>query len=107
MNIGNNIKQIRELKNLTQEYVANEIDVSQSTYARIESGTLIPKVDRLQRIANVLEVDLSTLLSTTNIFNFSFNKTSQSGYINNQNNSAIDIEMLRKIIQEEIEKLRE
>ena len=106
MNIGNNIKQIRELKNFTQEYVASEIDVSQATYARIESGTITPKIDRLQRIAEVLEVDLSTLLTTTNIFNFSFNKSNQTGYIKNQNNNALDIEMLRRIIQEELENLR-
>jgi transcriptional regulator with XRE-family HTH domain len=106
MNIGTNIKNIREIKNFSQEYMASEIDVSQSTYARIESGTAIPKIDRLQRIAEVLEVDLSTLLSTTNIFNFTFSKTAnQSGYINNQTNNAIDIEMLRKIIQEELKKL--
>jgi transcriptional regulator with XRE-family HTH domain len=106
MNIGTNIKNIRELKNLTQEYVANEIELSQSTYARIESGESVPRIDKLQRIAEVLEVDLSTLLSSTNIFNFTFNKNaSQSGYyINNQTNNTIDIEVFRKIIQEEIRK---
>ena len=78
MNIGNNIKQFRELKNFTQEYVANEIEVSQSTYARIDNGTITPRIDKLQRIAEVLEVDMSTLLSTTNIFNFSFNHSNQT-----------------------------
>jgi transcriptional regulator with XRE-family HTH domain len=106
MNIGNNIKNIRELKNFSQEYVAGEIGVSQPSYARIESGTVIPKIDRLQQIANVLEVDLSTLLSTTNIFNFSFNDiANQSGYyVNSQTNNTIDLELLRKIIQEELKK---
>ena len=33
MSVGNNIKQIRELKNYTQEYVAGELEVSQATYA--------------------------------------------------------------------------
>ena len=107
MNIGTNIKNIRELKNYSQEYVAGEIGISQSSYARIETGAAIPKIDRLQKIADVLEVDLSTLLSTTNIFNFSFNDTAnQSGYyVNNQTNNTIDIEMLRRIIQEEIKKI--
>jgi transcriptional regulator with XRE-family HTH domain len=106
MNIGTNIKNIRELKNFSQEYMASEIDVSQPTYARIENGTTIPKVDRLQRIAEVLEVDLSTLLSSTNIFNIHFSKiANQSGYINNQTNNTIDIEILRSIIQEELKKL--
>ena len=106
MNIGTNIKQIRELKNFSQEYVAHELGVSQASYARIESGTIIPKIDRLERIADILEVDLSTLLSTTNIFHIIFNATAhQSGYVNNQSNNIIDIEMIRKIIQEELKKL--
>ena len=103
MDIGSNIKQIRELKNFSQEYVAQELGVSQSTYARIESGSVIPKIDRLQRIAEILEVDISILLNTTNVFNIVFNAAAnQSGYINNQNNSILDIEQLRRIIQEEI-----
>jgi len=106
MSIGTNIKNIRELKNFSQEYMASEIDVSQSTYARIENGTIIPKIDRLQRIAEVLEIDLSTLLSATNIFHFNFSKAAhQSGYINNQSNNTIDIETLREIIREELKKL--
>ena len=103
MNIGNNIKQIRELKNFTQEYVADEIEVSQSTYSRIENGTVPIRIDTLQRIADVLEVDLNTLLSTSNIFNF--NKAAfQCGFINNQTNNNIDREEIRKIIQEELQK---
>jgi len=103
MNIGNNIKQIRELKNYTQEYVADEIEVSQSTYSRIENGTAPIKIDTLQRIAEVLDVDLNTLLSTTN--NFHFNKAAfQCGFIHNQTNNNIDREEIRKIIQEELKK---
>ena len=32
------IKRFRELKRLTQEEVANRLDISRQTYARIESG---------------------------------------------------------------------
>jgi len=61
-------------------------------------------VDRLQQIADILQVNLSTLLNTTNIFNIVFNaQVIQSGYINTQNNT-IDLEILRRIIQEEIAK---
>jgi len=104
MNIGTNIKNIRELKNFSQEYVASEIEVSQSTYSRIENGTSPIRIDTLQRIADVLEVDLSTLLSTTNIFHFK-DATNQYGYINNQTNNTVDMDTLRKIIQEELKKL--
>jgi len=107
MNIGDNIKKIRELKNYSQEYVAQELGISQSTYARIESGTIVPKIDRLQRIAEILDIDVSFLLSTSNVFNIVFNATAHqnSGYVNNQNNNVLDIELLRQIIREELEKV--
>jgi len=96
MKTGNNIKKIRELKNYSQDFVAQELGLSQATYARIESGESIPKIDRLQRIAEILDVDISTLLNT-NVFHFIFNATAhQSGYIHNQANHTIEIEMIRK-----------
>jgi transcriptional regulator with XRE-family HTH domain len=104
--IARNIKQIRELKSFTQEYMAQELGISQPAYAKIEQGMTILKIDRLQQIADILEVDVSVLLNTTNIFNIAFQSQAlQSGYINTQNNTnVIDIEMLRKIIQEVIDK---
>ena len=107
MEFYKNIKQIREFKNISQEFMAHELEISQSTYAKIESGQLIPKVDRLQQIANILEVDLSTLLNYTNNFTINFNSTAnQSGYINNQNNTVIDVDVIRQIIQEELQKIQ-
>ena len=107
MNFYKNIKQIREFKNISQDFMAHELAISQSTYAKIENGQLIPKVDRLQQIANILEVDLSTLLNSTNNFTINFNSTAnQSGYINNQNNTVIDVDIIRQIIQEELQKLQ-
>src|SRR5690554_281823 len=108
MEIGTNIKRFRELKNISQDYMANALDISQSTYAKIENGQVTPKIDRLQQIASVLEVDLSTLLNTLNNFTFNFQKEANySGYINNQ---YIELkEVYEKLIekqQEEIEFLR-
>ena len=103
-NIGNNIKTFRELKNYSQEYMAEALGVTQATLSRIENGHTQVKMDRLQHIAEFLEVDVSTLLSNTN-FHFVFNSiANQSGYIVNQTNNDVDIEMIRKIIQEELGK---
>ena len=93
---------------LEQEYVAQKLGISQATYARIETGSIIPKIDRLQCIADILEVDISTLLNTENVFNIIFNSTANHsgyGYINNQTNNTIDIELIRQIIREELKKL--
>lgn len=54
--IGNNIKNIRELKNLTQEYVAEKLDISQSAYSRLEKGEIKISKEKLVQIAQVLEV---------------------------------------------------
>ena len=54
--IGNNIKNIRELKNLTQEFVAEKLDISQSAYSRLEKGEIKISKEKLVQIAEVLEV---------------------------------------------------
>jgi transcriptional regulator with XRE-family HTH domain len=70
--------------------MAHELGISQPAYVKIEQGLTILKIDRLQQIANILEVDLSTLLNTTNIFNIVFHsQATQSGYINTQNNTTV------------------
>ena len=104
--IARNIKQIRELKSFTQEYMAQELGISQPAYVKIEQGFTVLKIDRLLKIAEILEVDIYALLNTTYIFNIVFQaQTTQNGYINTQNNTnIIGIEMLREIIQEEINK---
>lgn len=51
-----NIKKIRELKNLTREYVADEVKMSTSGYGKIERGEVDLTVSKLVKIAKVLDV---------------------------------------------------
>jgi len=108
MQIATNIRKLRELKNFSQEYIANELNISQSTYAKIENRQIIPKIDRLKQIAIVLEVDVSTLLNTSNILAFNFqSKANQSEHTNNQYLELKELyENLIKQQQEEIDFLR-
>ena len=53
--IHDNIRAIRVLKNLSQEYVADSMGVSQSAYGKLERGETQVTWDKLQRIAVVLE----------------------------------------------------
>ena len=55
MIIGHKIKNIRELKNLTQEYMAERLDISQSAYSKLEKESSIAD-DKLDQIAEILEV---------------------------------------------------
>lgn len=59
-----NIRTIRELKNLTREYVADELKMSMSGYGKIERGEVDLTVSKLIEIAKVLDV------STEFIFEF-------------------------------------
>jgi len=38
MDVGRNIRQLRELKNFTQSYVAERLNMSVGGYSKIESG---------------------------------------------------------------------
>ena len=62
--IYKNIKKIRELKNLTRDYVAGELGMSTSGYGKIERGEVDVTVTKIIRIASILDVSVSF------IFNF-------------------------------------
>ena len=53
-----NIRKIRELKNLTREYVADEVEMSMSGYGKIERGEVDLTISKLVKIAKVLNVDI-------------------------------------------------
>jgi transcriptional regulator with XRE-family HTH domain len=60
---GQNIKAIRELRNYTQDYVADQLRVSIPTYSNIETGKTEITLTRLQQIAKVFEVDYQQILN--------------------------------------------
>jgi len=61
-NIYMNIKKIRELKNLTRDYVAAELEMSTSGYGKIERGEIDLTVSKLYKIASILNVSITDLL---------------------------------------------
>ena len=52
--ICDNIRSIRVLKNLSQEYVAESLGISQSAYGKLERGETRITWEKLERIANIL-----------------------------------------------------
>ena len=57
-----NIRDIREDKHLTQADMAEKLNLSETGYAKIERGESKLNIDRIQQIANVLEVNLADLI---------------------------------------------
>lgn len=51
------IKQIRELKNFTQEHVATQLGLSTRAYSKIETGETQLTINRLNEISAILGVE--------------------------------------------------
>ena len=60
--IGQRIKTARERKGLTQEQLAEQVDLSPMHVSVIERGVKLPKLETLINIANVLDVSADVLL---------------------------------------------
>jgi transcriptional regulator with XRE-family HTH domain len=54
--INYNLRKIRELKNLSQEYLARELDISKRAYSMIENGETPLTTERLELICEILEI---------------------------------------------------
>ncbi len=98
--LGRKIKKLRELKNYTQEYMANQLNISQNSYSRIESENVKVTAERLKAIAQLLEVPSEYLISDDRpllTFNTS-NNTIEKFYI--ENNSEFEKEYWNTIIKQ-------
>lgn len=105
MNVGEKIKKLRELKNYTQQYMADQLDISQSGYGKIERNETDISISKLEKIAKILDTDIYTVLifDEKHFFNTRMEKQTNTS-VNNQT------ELFDKIIhqyKEEIGYLKE
>lgn len=65
------LKQLRELKNYTQDYMATELGLSTRAYSKIEAGETQLTINRLNEISRVLGIEPMEILGFDhkNIFN--------------------------------------
>lgn len=75
--IGINIRKIRELKGLTQEYMASQLSLTQRAYSKLESGETRLHWNRMTEIAKILEVDPVDMVSFDD--SLVFHNCTQSG----------------------------
>jgi len=59
IDIGNRIREIRKLKNVTVSWLADEIGVAQSFVSGIENGTKKCSLENLDKICTALGITLS------------------------------------------------
>lgn len=57
------IRQLRVLKGISQEYIAEELGITQPSYARLEVEDSRINIERLKLIANILDVSITELFN--------------------------------------------
>ena len=60
--IGNKLKELRTSKNLTQEEIANLLNVAQGSYSNYEKNKREPDYETLKKIATFYKVSIDYLL---------------------------------------------
>lgn len=105
MHIGYKIKKIREIKNISQEYMAEQLGITQSAYSLIESGKANISRERLHKIAEILEVSPEDIEHfCTSVY---FQHSPQSGYYNTYHHQNNLTEKLLQALLEELQQSRE
>lgn len=70
MKVGNKIRQLREGKNMSQENMAERLQMSVAGYGKIERDEVNINLERLQSIAQTLDSSPEELISTNqHVFN--------------------------------------
>lgn len=55
------IKELREIKGITQKEMSVKLNISERQYRRLEQGISSLSIDRARFIASILETDLNSL----------------------------------------------
>jgi transcriptional regulator with XRE-family HTH domain len=85
LKIGHKIKKLRELKNLTQEHMANSIGITQGAYSRMELGETEITYSKLEKISEELGMKPEEVIAFNEsvVFNVMNNQTGNGLVINN------------------------
>jgi transcriptional regulator with XRE-family HTH domain len=106
--IGERIRTIRTVKGLSQDYVANMLEISQPAYSDIEKGKSKVNFEKLQNIADIFEMTVQEVISfdEKQIFNNTFNEKSK-GFFNIKKIVKNSFNNERKAYQDQINYLKE
>ena len=61
--LGERLKKFREMRNFTQEYVAQQLDMTPQGYGKIERNEVEVSIQRLETIAKILGTTIQDIFS--------------------------------------------
>lgn len=104
VHIGHKVKKLRELKNFTQNHMAQELGITQSAYSKMELGESEITFKKLERISEILGISLEDISSFNEqmIFNVMHNQTG-NGFVVNKGISDQE----RKLYEDQIKLLQD
>ncbi len=84
INIGQKIKKIRELRNFTQQHMAQELGVTQSAYSKMEMGESDITYKKLEHISSILGIPVDEIVTFNDqmVFNVMHNQTGNGLVVN-------------------------
>ncbi len=95
---GKKIRKLRELKNMTQEYVAKRIEMSISGYGKIERGESNLSLYKMEKIAKIIGFDIDEIVQFDEeelLINVKAKNPSEGGDTNMPNQ---EVKLLEQII---------
>lgn len=107
--IYQNIKNFRELKQISRDQMAADLNMSLSGYAKIERGEVDVTVSKLYQIAAILEVQITQILDFQLAQVFNFNDSNVQASSENPKmiiQSDSYLEKYVKILEQEVERLK-
>lgn len=98
MGMHDKIRMMRELRQWSQEEMAEKMNMSPSGYAKIERGETRLQYDKLVQIAQIFNITLSDLVDDNRGFVFLLNENgnnTSTNYYGNNDVLVIEIEKLK------------
>ena len=104
---GRKIKKYRELRDFSQEYVADSLGISQTAYSKIESDQTKLSARRLSKLAEIFQISESDFFESDRSVNFNDNSVNYgNGYVNNLIEGQKEVfESTIKTLENQIERL--
>ncbi len=81
MKVHEKLKVMRQCKNWTQEEIADKLGWAVNSYAKIERGEVDIKLDKLEKFAELMGIDVQELIDPKEgtVFNFAENRHCSTG----------------------------
>lgn len=107
-NIGKRIKQIRKERGLSQEVMADKLNISRSAYSRIETGETSAWVHHIEDICKELDVPFEKILFSPESLeqNNSDNASAVQNYTNTDTHITIN-QISEKLIEQYEKRIEE